>query len=59
MKEIEIQKLENIQGGNFIEGACAGFGIGVTVLGLANVWNPSGWLILGVATGCVAYSILR
>ncbi|WP_457617976.1 hypothetical protein [Lutibacter sp.] len=59
MKKIDLQKLENIQGGDFIEGACAGFGIGTTVLALANVWNPSGWLLLGVGVGCAGYAILR
>lgn len=59
MKTIDLKKMENIQGGDAIEGVCIGFGIGSTVLGLANVWNPPGWVLIGAGVGCGLYSIFK
>ncbi|MFD0863641.1 hypothetical protein ACFQ1M_15600 [Sungkyunkwania multivorans] len=54
MKTIELSKLEAIQGGDFVDGFCAGFAVvagGYAVGVAANLWNPVGWV--GTAVGGV------
>lgn len=66
MKVLEINQLENISGGDFITGVCAGVGAGVAVYGAGfalNWWNPVGWggtLAIAVVGGaCVTYTIVK
>jgi len=59
MKAIEINKLEEIQGGGFWDGMCAGLAAGGLVVGLiATV--PGLNIAGGVVTGaCTAYFFLK
>lgn len=64
MKNIELNDLANIQGGDFIGGACLGLAAvdGIWAAGvLATWWSPPGAIaggILAVASlGCVAYGL--
>ncbi|HET8858613.1 hypothetical protein [Marivirga sp.] len=46
MKIIELDKLEEIRGGDTLDGVCIGFTIGTAGLSIAsaaNFWNPVGW----------------
>ncbi len=52
MKELNFDELENLEGGSDFGDFCAGFGVGLAVLSLANSWNPGGWVGLGVAGAC-------
>ena len=64
MKTLNNIELSNINGGDFIDGACAGVGAAASVYGLgiiANLWNPPG-MIAGitmgvVGLGCAAYTM--
>lgn len=69
MKTLELNELENVNGGDFVGGFCAGvatvgggYAIGgnlaaITAGAVSNLWNPVGW-VLGaaaiVAVGCAA-----
>lgn len=69
MKKLELNKMENLQGGDFVTGVCSGLGIagGVTAVGAnavalgiaaTNFWNPAGWLagaFAVAAIGCGSY----
>lgn len=59
MKKVDFKTMENLKGGDAIEGVCIGFGVGTAVLGAANVWNPAGWVLIGAAAGCGLYSIFK
>lgn len=52
--------MQKIQGGDFVEGVCAGIavGSGVYVIGIAtNWWNPVGWVSIVGAAADVACGI--
>lgn len=61
MKQLEIKHLEEINGGDAIDGFCAGVAIGDAVYAvgaLTNFWNPVGWVswtLIGVSVACAAY----
>ncbi len=60
MKQISYKEMQKIQGGDFVEGVCAGIavGSGVYVIGIAtNWWNPVGWVSIVGAAADVACGI--
>jgi hypothetical protein len=64
MTSLNHNDLLNVQGGDFIGGACLAFTATSTVFYLgaaANLWNPGGWGALiataVVDTACVAYGL--
>lgn len=55
MKNLEILEMQEVTGGDFINGFCAGFGGVAAVYGtgvLFNLWNPPG-MVAGIAMGVV------
>ncbi|MCG9900814.1 MAG: hypothetical protein MH132_12485 [Hydrotalea sp.] len=63
MKQIELNAMTNIVGGDLISAACTGYNVGSAVYSigvLANWWNPVGWVggtILAVTNvACLAYT---
>ena len=63
MKTLELTKMEELQGGDFVGGVCGGIGAASAVyaIGLStNWWNPVGWVsaaFLVADVACVGYGI--
>jgi hypothetical protein len=64
MRILQIRDLENVSGGGFLNGFCAGIFAGSTIAGAGialNLWNPVGWggVVAGITigTGCMVYSL--
>lgn len=56
MRSLDVNKMEVLAGGNFVDGFCKGYGTVVAVYGVgvvANLWNPIGWAgtLAGAAIG--------
>lgn len=50
MKTLDLNQMENLQGGGWFSDACNGFGavtLGLEVLAYYNLWNPIGPSALG------------
>ena len=60
MKTIELEKCEQIVGGNdFTDGLCAAAGI-ASLVALTNFWNPVGWVagaLVVADVACVAGAV--
>ena len=63
MKQIELNSMATINGGNLLTAACTGYNVGSAVYGvgvLANIWNQVGWvsgIIFSVTNiACLAYT---
>ncbi|WP_335973225.1 hypothetical protein [Gaetbulibacter jejuensis] len=63
MKKLENEQMVIVEGGDFMEGFCYGVGTttaiysaggALTAMGVANLWNPVGWVILTGAVISVA-----
>jgi len=47
MKPLELNNLEDIAGGDFVDGLCAGIATGSAIYtagAITNFWNPVGWV---------------
>ena len=56
MKSLDFNEMSLLQGGDFVDGFCKGYGTvaaGYAVGVAANLWNPIGWTgtIVGAAIG--------
>lgn len=65
MKTLNFEQMENVEGGNFFDGACAVIGLsgaGAGVAALVGTLAITGWGIAVLAVGgaaCVAYEFLK
>ena len=61
MKKLDIENLQEINGGNFVSSACLGLATGELIAGAVastNWWNPAGWVagvFLAADVACIAY----
>lgn len=61
MKTLEINEIEDITGGGFIDGLCAGIMTGSAIYAvgaITNFWNPVGWVsktFIVADLACVAH----
>ena len=62
MKTLELNQMENVEGGNTVDAICVGIGAGDVVYSLGvelEFWNPIGWLsaaMLVASAACTGYA---